>query len=228
MRKIVRYFNNCLVEPSKAILLDGEGVNTSWFSPQIKQKTDTNIRFLLVARMLWDKGVGEFVDAARLVRQKYPNALFQLLGFCGEDNPSMISEKQINQWHQGGVIEYLGSTDDVRGAIAEVDCIVLPSSYPEGVPRTLMEAAAMGKPIITTDSVGCREVVKPGITGLYCKVKDVPSLVTCCEKILTMSEVDRKLMGQAGRQYMIDRFEEQKIIEKYFAAFERFGISIGS
>jgi glycosyltransferase involved in cell wall biosynthesis len=221
------FLKNRLVEPSKAILLDSEGVNTSWFSPQLKQRTDTNIRFLLIARMLWDKGVGEFVDAACLVRQKYPNALFQLLGFCGVDNPSIISQKQINQWHQDGVIEYLGSTDDVRGVIAEADCVVLPS-YREGVPRTLMEAAAMGKPIITTDSVGCREVVKPGITGLYCKVKDVPSLVTCCEKILTMSEAERKSMGQAGRQYMIDRFEEQKIIEKYLAAFARYGISIGS
>ena len=213
-----------LVLPSKAVLLDSEGVNTTWFSPRPKPKPDNTVRFIFVGRMLWDKGVGEFVEAARLIRQHHPNALFQLLGSCDVHNPSVINEQQMNQWHRDGVIEYLGITDDVRSVIAQADCMVLPSYYGEGVPRTLMEAASMGKPIITTDNVGCREVVRYGITGWHCPVKDVPALVACCEKILSMTEAERKAMGQAGREYMIDRFEEKKVVEQYLAALERYGI----
>ena len=111
--------------------------------------------------MLWDKGVGEYVEAARIVRQKYPQAIFQLLGACDVANPSVIEREQIAKWEQAGLVEYLGTTSDVRPIIANADCVVLPSFYREGVPRTLMEAAAMSKPLITTDNVGCRDVVLP-------------------------------------------------------------------
>ena len=128
------------------------------------------------ARMLWDKGVGEYVEAARTVKRCFPNADFCLLGFLDVQNPSAISRCQMDAWIAEGMVRYLGESDDVRAEIAEADCIVLPSYYREGIPRTLLEAASMGRPIITTDAVGCREVVDDAVNGFLCRVQDVDDL----------------------------------------------------
>ena len=170
--------------------------------------------------MLWDKGVGEYVEAARIVRQKYPQAIFQLLGACDVANPSVIEREQIAKWEQAGLVEYLGTTSDVRPIIANADCVVLPSFYREGVPRTLMEAAAMSKPLITTDNVGCRDVVLPDQTGYLCPVKDAAALAACCEKIIVMSPEARAEMGAAYRCFMRDTFDEQLVIQQYLATLK--------
>lgn len=200
-----------LVDESKISLLRGEGIDVTRFE---MNDNPEELSFLLIARMLWDKGIGEFVDAARIVKKKYPEITFKLLGFLGVDNPSAIDEKQMNYWIQEGVIEYLGTTKDVRPYIYDSSCVVLPS-YREGIPFSLMEGASAGKPLIATDAVGCKEVVDDGVTGYLCRIKDAEDLARCMEKIILMSEQDRKAMGIKGREKMQKEFGIDLVIDKY-------------
>jgi len=217
------FLKHRLVTGDKAVLLHGEGVDLGHFAPQPKLQSDQKICFLLIARMLWDKGIGEFVSAARIIKKQYPQATFQLLGACGVANPSAIERAQMALWEEEDVITYLGTTTDVRPMIADADCVVLPSFYSEGIPRTLMEAAAMERPIITTDNVGCRDVVIHGKTGLLCQVKDANSLAMACEGFIKMSQHDRNEMGRAGRLLMADKFDEKIVIEQYMKALKKYG-----
>jgi len=203
-----------LVPEHKTMVLHGEGVDTEYFSPQSNPNDDGKFRFLLVARILWDKGVGEYVEAARHIKAKYPNTEFQLLGACGVANPSNISQEQINEWVNDGMVKYLGTTQDVRPLIAQADCVVLPS-YREGIPRTMIESSAMAKPIIVSNAPGCRDVVIPNSTGLMCDVKNAHSIERSMETFLSMSQKERDEMGQAGRQFMMDKFDEKIIIDIY-------------
>jgi glycosyltransferase involved in cell wall biosynthesis len=170
-----------------------------------------------MARMLWDKGVGVFVDAARELKKEFPDVQFNLLGFIGVDNPSAISEKQINVWVEEGVVSYLGVTDDVRPFIANTSCVVLPS-YREGIPFSLLEGAAMAKPLISTDSVGCKETIDDKITGFLCEIKNVQSLQMAMQKIILMSKDDRHKMGLAGRKKIENEFDVKNTIKKYYQA----------
>ena len=218
------FLRHRLVAPDKALLLHSEGVNTTHFFPQPAPLADGKIRFLLVARMLWDKGVGEYVEAARQVRKQHPNAVFQLLGECGVPNPSEVTREQMADWVREGVIEYLGTTTDVRPYLAQADCLVLPS-YREGVPRTLLEAAAMGKPLIASDAPGCRDVVIDGETGWLCPVKDAAALARCMVQLLAMPIADQQTMGRAGRRFIVNNFDEQKVVAHYLTTLVRYGLA---
>ncbi len=216
-----------LVAGHKAMLLHGEGVDLEHFTPQIigQEETETDIvkpiRFLLIARMLWDKGIGEYVAAAKMIKQRYPQTIFQLLGACGVANPSMITREQIRSWEDDGLVTYLGTTDDVRPFVANADCVVLPS-YREGIPRTMIESASMGKPLIVTDVPGCRDVVIPDQTGLLCPVKDAEALAHCCETIINMDAEQITKMGMAGRAFIASKFDEQVVITQYMKALNRY------
>lgn len=174
-------------------------------------------RFLLIARMLRDKGVGEYVEAARQLQQRWPQAEFCLLGFLDVQNPAAISRAEMDAWVAEGVVNYLGVSDDVRMQIATADCVVLPS-YREGIPRTLLEAAAMARPIITTDAVGCREVVDHGINGFLCQVRDSADLAAKMEQMLSLTLTQRLEMGFRGRAKIEAEFDEQIVINKYLTA----------
>ena len=202
-----------LTHPERAKLLHGEGVDIDQFALTPLPRNE-RLTFVLIGRLLWDKGVGEYVEAARMLRECYPHARFQLLGPVGVDNPSAITQADIDGWLDEGVIEYLGEAHDVRPIIAAADCVVLPS-YREGVPRTLMEASAMGRPIVATDVPGCREVVDDGVTGLLCEVKNAQSLSAKLAQILTMNEDARREMGLRGREKVMAEFDEALVIERY-------------
>jgi glycosyltransferase involved in cell wall biosynthesis len=204
-----------LIDRNKCDLLPGSGVDIEKFKPLKIKKKDNIFRFLLIARMLWDKGIGEYIEAARIIKQKYRDVEFLLLGAVGVDNPSAISLKQIKKWENEGIIKYLGVSDNVKLEIAKADCIVLPSFYREGVPRVLLEAAAMEKPIITTNNVGCKEVVDDGLNGFLCEVKNAKDLADKMEKMLNLSEKERIKMGKKGREKIIREFDEKIVIEKY-------------
>ncbi|MEG1611123.1 MAG: glycosyltransferase family 4 protein [Alistipes sp.] len=210
-----------LISESKGYILKGEGINLERFAKSNNQSND--VTFLLMARMLWDKGVGEYVEAARILKVQYPAVQFKLLGFMGVDNPSAISEHQMSIWQKEGVVEYLGSTSDVVPFVAAASCVVLPS-YREGVPITLLEAAAMCKPIVTTDSIGCRDTVDDGKTGYMCHVKDVLSLKTALEKIVLMTPAQRQAMGVAGREKMEAEFDEQLVVKTYIGTLKKYNI----
>jgi glycosyltransferase involved in cell wall biosynthesis len=171
-------------------------------------------RFLLIARILSDKGVVEYVAAAKQIRARWPNVECGLLGFLDVQNPAAISTEEMNSWVAEGDVCYMGVSDDVRLQIARADCIVLPS-YREGTPHTLLEAAAMAKPIITTDAVGCREVVDDGVNGYLCQVRDADDLAAKMQAMLGLSVAERAAMGQAGRKKMELQFDEKIVIEKY-------------
>jgi glycosyltransferase involved in cell wall biosynthesis len=177
----------------------------------------SKFRFLLVARMLHDKGVGEYAEAARLLRQRWPCAKFYLMGFLDVKNPAAISRAEMDTWVAEGAVNYLGESDDVRSQIAAADCVVLPS-YREGIPRSLLEAAAMARPIITTDTVGCREVVDDGVNGYLCKVRDSEDLAKKMEQMLALSPEARAQMGQRGREKVEREFDERIVIGKYLEA----------
>ena len=204
-----------LVRPDKVERLPGSGVDLSRFEPAPLVARAANAPvFLLVARMLWDKGVGEYVEAARKVRVLHPGACFQLLGFLDVDNPSAISRQQMDQWVVDGVIAYLGRTDDVRAFLKQSDCVVLPS-YREGVPRTLLEAAAMARPVITTDAPGCRDTVMDGQSGFLCRPADASDLAEKLLRFIALTPEARHAMGQQGRAFIEQNFDERLVISRY-------------
>jgi glycosyltransferase involved in cell wall biosynthesis len=205
-----------LVYPERARLLHGEGVDLEQFAPApLPPRTSPDrFAFVLIGRLLWDKGIGEYVDAARQLRARYPHARFQLLGPLNVENPSAISRADVDAWQQEGIVEYLGEAHDVRPVIAAADCVVLPS-YREGVPRTLLEAAAMERPLVATDVPGCREVVEHGVNGLLCEVRNVDSLADALARMLEMSETERRAMAERGRQKVANEFDERLVIERY-------------
>ena len=176
-------------------------------------------RFLLVARLLWDKGVGEYVEAARLVRKTHPDVVFQILGPVGAINRTAVPPKELDQWRAEGIIDYLGASDDVRIAMAQADCVVLPS-YREGLPRSLVEGSAMGKPLIGTDVPGCRDVIVDGQTGFLCKVRSAQSLAEAMLRMLELPEAERLNMGMRGRGRVESEYCESRVISKYLAAIE--------
>ncbi|WP_296658036.1 glycosyltransferase family 4 protein [Paraburkholderia sp.] len=204
---------NLLVHPERARLLHGEGVDLEEYAFTPLPERDT-FAFVLIGRLLWDKGVGEYVEAARALRVRYPHARFRLLGPVGVDNPSAISRDDVAAWEREGVIEYLGETADVRPFIADADCVVLPS-YREGVPRTLMEASAMGRPIVATDVPGCREVVEDGVNGLLCEARNAASLTARLADILETNRAGREKMSDLGRKKIEKEFDERGVVQRY-------------
>ena len=194
-------------------ILPGSGVDLESFGFE-KMPYNKNKIFLMVSRLLKDKGVVEFVTAARFIKKKYPDVRFQLLGSLSKDNRSAISKQTLQRWVEAGDVDYLGFAPDVRHAISEASCIVLPS-YREGTPRTLLEASAMGRPIITTDVPGCRGVVDPDSTGYLCKAKDVKSLVFAMERILSLTDKQIASMGLAGREKMEKTFDQDIVVGIY-------------
>ncbi|MGB4347346.1 MAG: glycosyltransferase family 4 protein [Burkholderiaceae bacterium] len=217
------FIAGALARPEVTDLLPGSGVDLFRFTASRLPGTTieaTRFRFLLISRMLWEKGVGEFAEAAKLIRSRWPKAECCLLGFLDVKNPGAISRSQMDELVASG-ITYLGTSDDVRVEIAQADCIVLPSYYREGTPRTLLEAAAMARPIITTDAVGCREVVDDGVNGYLCKVRDARDLAAKMEQMLSLSPEQRSKMGQQGRAKMVAEFDEKIVINKYLAAIEQ-------
>jgi glycosyltransferase involved in cell wall biosynthesis len=216
------FISGGLVRAEVTELLPGSGIDLHRFTPAVTPVVhggNSKFRFLLIARMLRDKGVGEYVDAARLLRQRWPQAEFCLLGFVDVQNPAAISRAEMDAWVAEGVVNYLGVSDDVCTQIATADCVVLPS-YREGTPRILLEAAAMTRAIITTDAVGCREVVDDGVNGFLCKVRDAGDLAEKMEQMMSLSQEQRAEMGLRGRAKMEIEFDEQIVIKKYFVAIE--------
>lgn len=210
-----------LVVADKVSRLPGSGVDLcSFYYSPMQPLGNRAFRFLLVARLLWDKGVGEYVEAARMVRRKYPAAKFQLLGFLDVKNPTAVSRAQMDEWVAEGVVEYLGVADDVQPYLAAADCVVLPS-YREGVPRSLLEAAAMGRPIVTTNAVGCRDAVSDGVNGLLCRVADAGDLAEKMAQMIALSPEARAAMGQRGREKVEREFDERVVIKRYLDVIGR-------
>ena len=207
-----------LVSPGQARLLPGSGIDLARFAPAPLPEGPPV--FLMIARLLRDKGVVEYVEAARQLRARHPELRFQLLGAEGSSNRSAIDAQTLAQWQREGVVEYLGATQDVRPHIAAAHCIVLPS-YREGAPRTLIEGAAMGRPAIATDVPGCRSVVEDGVNGFLCRPRDAESLAAACARLGALAPGERAALGAAGRRKMEAEYDQTLVVEAYLAAIAR-------
>ncbi len=208
------FVNSNLVAKAKTSLLPGSGINTKTFSPIVSEHLNQSLSFLFIARLVKDKGLREYVEAAKLLKIKYPKVQFAVLGAFYYGNPTAILPQEIAAWEKEGLIEYLGARDNVAPVIASVDCVVLPS-YREGLSRVLLEAASMAKPIVTTNVPGCRDVVEDGINGFLCKLKDVKDLAKQIEKMINLDEVERVEMGRKGRDKVVEEFDETIVINQY-------------
>ncbi len=190
----------------RTVLVNGSGVDLSYYQPS---SFPTMITFLLMARLIKEKGVYEYVEAARILKQRYPTVKCLLAGYI-DTNPSAISKATLKNWIDSGCIEYLGYLTDVRPAIDVSSVYVLPSYYPEGVPHSILEAMAMGRPIITTDTPGCRETVQHGRNGLIVSEKNVSALVNSMEYFISKPESIHS-MGIQSLQIVCDKFDVNKI-----------------
>lgn len=202
-----------LVKAGQARSLPGSGIDLEHFQATELPQGEAPV-FLLIARLLRDKGVMEFVEAARQIKTDLPNVRFQLLGAAGSENRTAISAETVEAWVKDGIVEYLGTTPDVRPTIAKAHCVVLPS-YREGAPRTLIEAAAMARPLIATDVPGCRAVVDHGVTGFLCDVRSADSLATAMLRFLDLPPGQQTQMGQAGRARMEREYDQKLVVQAY-------------
>lgn len=205
-----------IVDPKKTFLLNGEGVDTQSFSPPpgLPVSSNKDTTFCFIGRLLYDKGIREYVHAARVLKRKHANLQFQIVGFLNVANPSAVTRQEMSDWVGEGIVQYLGAVDDVKPIIAAADCIVLPS-YREGMSMILMESASMAKPIITTDIPGCQQLVDDGVTGFLCKTRDAADLILQLEKFIGLRSEQRIEMGNKARKKMLDCFDVERVIEVY-------------
>lgn len=199
----------------KCEYIPGSGVDLEWF--EVTQAPDDEVvRFIIVCRMLYEKGIEHYAKAADICRKKYGDKVeFMAVGFIDKNNKRALPIEVMDDWESRGILIYRGAVEDVRPDVARSDCVVLPSVYPEGTPRSLLEAGAMGKPIITTDMPGCASTVEEGINGFLCRPELTSDLVLNMEKIINMTHSCRLEMGLKSRELVERKFDEKIVIQKY-------------
>lgn len=195
-----------LAQKNKAVLVNGSGIDTVKFNLCPLPESP---HFLLIARLIKDKGIYDYVDAAVRLKKKYPLVRFDLVGWLDE-NPACVRKADLDQWIASGVIHYWGKLADVRPAIAACSVFVLPSYYPEGTPRTILEAMAMGRPIITTDAPGCRETVIDGDNGYLVPVKNAAKLAETMERFILQPAL-AATMGERSRTIAVEKYDVHKV-----------------
>ena len=196
-----------LINDAKGFVVNGTGIDLESFFPK-KNRLD-EVKFILISRLLWSKGIKEYVDVAGILKRRYPEVKFQILGMF-DDNPTSIHKEQIETWQSEGVVDYLGSAEDVRPFLEQASVFVLPTIYREGRPRAVVEAMAMGKPIITSDTPGCRETVVHGENGFLVPVKDVSALADAMEKFILNPDLVGK-MGSRSREMAEEQYNVHEI-----------------
>jgi glycosyltransferase involved in cell wall biosynthesis len=205
-----------LISKSQADLLPGSGIDLNEFRPA-EFKRNHHFTFLMISRLIIDKGVIEYIRAIETLRSRGIIARFQLLGHADPEHTRGIELNTIEEWIVNDKVEYLGTTNNVASLIANADCIVLPS-YREGTPRALLEAACCAKPIVATDVPGCRQVVIDNFNGLLCKLKDADDLADKMENMLKMKDIQLKQLGENGRKLVERNYDQAIVIEKYINA----------
>lgn len=200
------------------VLIEGAGVDTQIFS--VGEKHSTQPVIMLASRMLYEKGIERFVDAAKRIKAKGMNARFVLVGAPDAGNPTSIPESQLTTWGQAGFIEWWGHSDEMAKILASADVFCLPSHYREGLPKVLLEAAACGCAIVTTDAPGCREIVIDGKTGFLVPLNDQERLVEALETLILDPSL-RLSLGEAARKRVEEKFTDQVVVEKTLNVYRR-------
>ncbi|MDD3165311.1 MAG: glycosyltransferase family 4 protein [Oscillospiraceae bacterium] len=204
-----QFFERRHLAPGKHALLPGSGVNLAQFSVLPYPDTE-EIGFVMIARVMKEKGIEQYLDAAREIRARQPQTRFHICGACEQ-----AYEEKIQALAAQGIVLYHGNVSDVREVLRTVECTVHPTYYPEGMSNVLLESCASGRAIITTDRSGCREIVNDGVNGYICKQQDSADLILQIEKFLSLDKAQRKSMGLAGRAKVEQTFDRQIVVEAY-------------
>lgn len=206
------FFESGLVSKEKTRLIRGSGVNTVRFRPHSKVNSgDANV--LLASRLLWDKGIADYVECARIVKDEYMNANFLLAGMPDGGNPNSVQKSDLENWNQDGIINPLGHVSNMAERLKDINIVVLPTVYGEGVPRILIEAAATGLPLVATDVPGCREIIVDGVNGFLVPKRDPHALAKAIITLLNKVGLCDS-MGQAGRKLVLEKFDEKSVLER--------------
>ena len=204
-----------IVNANKTFIINGSGINTQIFAPRQISKLTNDFVFLFIGRLLYDKGIEELIEAFTQINEDYPNTKLQIIGALDIGNPSAISEEKLKTWlYQNKNIQYLGLSNSLPDIIAPVDCVVLPS-YREGLPKSMLEAMSMSKPIITSDAPGCKQLIDDNKNGLLCEVKSAISLYHAMKIMYQKSPEQLIEMGKHGR-YLAETIYDEKIIVKQY------------
>jgi glycosyltransferase involved in cell wall biosynthesis len=223
------FIENNFVRKEIAERIPGSGVDYLKFSPiDSNGRAHDHFIFLFIGRLIKDKGIFEFVEAARIIRKKYSNVLFNVVGPFWSQNlkSNTITQSDLQNWIIEGIIDYQGEKKDVRKFIADADCVVLPS-FREGTSNILLEGASMERPIITTNTTGCKEIVDDEITGFLCNVKDSIDLARQMEKMILLSGEERTIRGKKARQKIIKEFDKKIVLDAYQKAIQNISKDAG-
>jgi glycosyltransferase involved in cell wall biosynthesis len=210
--------NAAMAAPHSIRLIVGSGVNTDHFCPRPDLPIWPRIRVLLASRLLWEKGLAEYVQAAEELKSRGYDAEFLIAGVPDPGNPGSVQVEEIEKWRAAGAVIPVGHIDDMAEFLRTVDIVVLPSFYREGVPRCLLEAASAGLPIVTTDMPGCRSAVDDGVTGFLIPPRDSRALANATAKLLDDASL-RLRMGSAGRAKMLAEFDQRLVFDQTFALY---------
>lgn len=211
-----------LVDAARVRLIPGSGVNCERFSPALlagQPDPALGLRVLLPARLLWDKGLAEFVEAARLLRADGRQVQCLLAGDPDPGNPAAVPEATVRGWAEAGLVHWLGHVDDMPTLLGSVHVVALPSYYREGLPKGLIEAGACGLPLITTDMPGCREVVSDGVDGLLVPARNARALADAIARLQDEPAL-RQRLGQAARAKALAQFDERQVIQRTVAVYQ--------
>ncbi|MBT9312471.1 glycosyltransferase family 4 protein [Leptothoe kymatousa] len=212
-----------LADPQKSVLIRSSGVDSQRFKLNLSPENVEESTVLLASRIVGDKGIYEYIEAAKWLKAQGYNARFKLAGALYPGNPTAISQEKIADWESKGIVEWLGHVDNIEDVIAEADIVVLPSHGGEGVPKILLEASAMGKPLVATDVPGCRDVIDVGINGFLVPPKEFESLAEALETLINDGELRLK-MGCLGREKVIREFNVKDIVKQTIEVYAQMGI----
>lgn len=204
-----------IVAERNTVIIAGSGIDTERFFPaSFPVRNHGTVSFVMIARLLRDKGMYEFIEASKIIKKKYPDTVITVVGGLDAKNPSSVSQQELDMWTSEGAVTFVGNVEDVRPYLVASDVAVLPS-YHEGLSKSLIEAMAMQRPIIATDIPGCRPLIDQGVNGLLIPVKNVTALMSAMEKCIIMSREQLAQMGRMGRNKVLEVFDEKIIIEAY-------------
>lgn len=211
-----RLFTAKHIRPDKHIMLPGSGVNLDKFQ-YLEYPKGEMVEFLFISRILKEKGIEQYLDMAQVIRQKYPNTIFHVLGFCEEDYEGA---ERFQAFQEQGIIEFHGMVGDVIPFLKRSQCTVHPSFYPEGMSNVCLESAASGRVVITTKRPGCADTVEDGITGFLVEERSAADLIDKVEQFLALSIEEREQMGKAARQRMEAYFDRKIVIQRYLSVLK--------
>ncbi|MDK0859973.1 glycosyltransferase family 4 protein [Clostridium perfringens] len=214
----MKFFKDKNIAVDKHRLIPGSGVNLEHFNI-LEYPSDRTVEFVFISRIMKEKGVDQYIEAAKSIRSKYPNTRFHICGFCEE-----AYEDKLKNLQEQGIILYHGMQRDIRKILSKTHCTIHPTYYPEGMSNVLLESSACGRPIITTDRSGCREIVDDGINGFIVEQKNSKDLIEKIEKFLKLSNEEKKIMGLCGRKKVEAEFDRQIVVDAYIQEINKLNI----